>query len=214
MKNGCALLAGGKGRRMGGVNKAELILGNSTFADKIEKEMQSTGLPCYLSSAVYEQKKPLGWILVKDTVTDEEGRYIGPMGGIYTCLKKAEDDGLDGLYFAPCDAPWYDKTIIEVLARELKERYDVNCACWRTCDGRVQTVFGWYSVNMLPLFEKSIRAGRFRLRDCLKESRALVLDTASFGVPENAFLNINTKQDYEEQKTLTAKAAGTVTLQH
>ena len=82
-----------------------------TFAEKAESELSGTGMPCYLSVANYEQTIPEGWKLVKDRVRGDDGSYVGPMGGIFSCLIEASEDGLDGLFFMPCDAPEFSKEI-------------------------------------------------------------------------------------------------------
>ena len=194
IKNGCALLAGGRGCRMGEVNKARLKYEGVTFADRIMTEMKKSGLPCYISSATYEQEIPEGWNNVKDKVTDLDGRFIGPIGGIYSCLKQAEHDGLDGMFFAPCDAPFFRKDAIEKLSQLIDE--DSEAAIWCTPDGRMQTTFGWYSVKMLPIFEEDIRNGHFKILKSLEKCRLITADIYEAGIDERTFLNINTKADY------------------
>lgn len=202
MKYGCVLLAGGRGRRMGEVNKAKLEYGNRTFAGRIAGEMEKTGLPCYMSAAVYEQIVPRGWTLVRDVITDAGGGYIGPAGGIYSCLKQAETDGLEGLFFVPCDAPFFSREIIDKLAVVLDEK--TEAACWRTADGRIQTTFGWYSVKMLPMLEKEIDNGKYKLIKCLEKVRCTVISTSTADIEDRFFMNINSEEDYRdfEKKSL------------
>lgn len=194
MKYGCALLAGGRGSRMGEVNKAKLNYKDQTFAGRISGEMNKTGMPCYLSSAVYDQELPEGWKQIKDDITDSDGSFIGPMGGIYSCLKQAEADGLDGLFFAPCDAPFYQSDIIEKLVPLIDE--NTEAAVWRTSDGRMQTAYGWYSVKMLPILEKDIRNGHYKLLKAIEKCRLVTDDACKYGLDEISFSNINTRDDY------------------
>ena len=192
---GCVLLAGGSGKRMGCRNKATLEYEGRSFADRIAAELKSTGLPCYISSAAYEQSVPDGWKLVGDDVTDADGRFIGPIGGIYSCLKQAEGDGLDGLFFVPCDAPFFHKDVIKKLSSMISE--DTEAAIWRTPDDRIQTTFGWYSVNMLPIFEEDILNGHYKILKSIEKCRAIIADTCKSQMDEKAFSNINTEGDYE-----------------
>ena len=159
---GCAMLAGGQGRRMGGANKAELEYGGQTFASTVARELESTGMPCYISTAAYKQAVPKGWKAVRDEVTDPDGSYIGPMGGIYSCLVQAGKDGLDGLFFVPCDAPLYNADIIRALNTVINEtENNADAVCFRTSDGRIQTTFGWYSVRMIPAMKMDMEQGSF-----------------------------------------------------
>ena len=81
-KYGCVILAGGKGRRMGGTNKAELVMNGQTFAGMIEAELDQTGMPCYLSQGEYDQMIPEGWTKVTDLYRGCDGQYLGPAAGI------------------------------------------------------------------------------------------------------------------------------------
>lgn len=194
MRHGSALLAGGRGSRMGGVNKAELGYMGRSFAVRIAGELERTGFPCYMSIAEYDQALPEGWTAVKDEVTDSDVKHIGPMGGIYSCLKRAEADGLNGMFFAPCDAPFFRREIIERLAGSINE--ETEAACWRTSDGRIQTTFGWYSVKLIPILEEDIRNHHFKILKSIEKSKMITIDTRDYGIEEKMFLNINTEADY------------------
>lgn len=199
-KYGCAVLAGGAGKRMGGANKAALEYNGSSFLDRICSEMRRASELCYLSAANHEQPVPGGWTAVRDLLTDTEGRYIGPMGGIYSCLVRAQKDGLDGLFFAPCDAPLYTAEIHEKLSARIETRDDA--VCWRTSDGRVQTTFGWYSVRCLPALREDALAGRYKLLRTLEKLNFRAADAGEAGLSDRAFLNINSLCDYQSLKEL------------
>ena len=200
---GCALLAGGMGIRMGGMNKAKLEYDRMTFAERIESELSGTGMPCYLSVAAYDQKVPDGWTQVRDCVTDCEGKHIGPMGGIYSCLKQADRDGLKGLFFVPCDAPLYDSAVTLKLSGYIGP--DNDAVLWRTADGRLQTAFGWYSVRCLPVIEEDIAGSGYKILKTLEKLRVRTADTAEAGLDDRLFTNINNMDDYESLQTDTRR---------
>ena len=191
---GCALLAGGSGSRMGGRNKAELEHGRQTFREKIASEMSGTGMPCYLSVAAYDQKVPEGWTPVKDCVTDAEGKYIGPMGGIYSCLKQAREDGLDGLFFVPCDAPFYAAEVTLKLCGYVEPETDA--IIWKTADGRLQMTFGWYSVRCLPALEEDIANAGYKILRTVERVRCKIINTTEAGLEEKLFMNINNMEEF------------------
>lgn len=193
---GCAVLAGGSGSRMGHINKANLEYGGKTFAEAITDEMARTGLPCYMSVANYKQDVPVGWTVIKDAVTGPGGEYIGPMGGIYTCLIRAREDGLDGSFFAPCDAPFYKTEVSLKLGGYIDAATDV--ALWRTADNRLQTTFGWYSVNCIPALEKDVKNSKYKLLKTIEKLRCKVIDTAGYGLDDRVFKNINHPEDYRD----------------
>ena len=191
---GCAILAGGAGRRMGNINKADLEYGGKTFADSIMSELSNTSLPCYVSVANYEQRVPCGWKQVKDSVTSQGGGFIGPMGGIYSCLMQARKDGLDGLFFAPCDVPLYTSDAISKLAEHVDR--NVDSVIWRSGDGRLQMTFAYYSTSLIPILEKLANAGKYSMKECLDKAVVRIVDASDAGVDEKIFSNINSIEDY------------------
>ena len=193
-KYGCAVLAGGSGSRMGHINKADLEYNGRHFAETIAEEMSSMGLPCYLSIANYEQVVPAGWKAVRDAVTGQGGEYIGPIGGIYTCLIQAKEDGLDGLFFAPCDAPFYRAEASLKLGEHIAT--DTDVVLWKTADGSLQTTFGWYSVNCISVMRQDIEASKYKLLRSIDKLRCRVIDAADAGIEYSIFKNINHPEDY------------------
>lgn len=191
---GCALLAGGQGRRLGRVNKAELSYNGRTFGEILRAELETLGLPLYLSTASYAQTVPPGWTAVEDSVRDSNGSFIGPMGGIYTCLKQAERDGLAGLFFVPCDAPLFRADAIVKLGHFAAK--GGGAVLWYTPDGRDQPVFAYYAVSVLPRLEAAVRRGHYRLREFLNEVSCRRVDARAMGVPETYFINVNDLDEY------------------
>ena len=196
---GCAILAGGAGKRMGHINKAELEYGEKTFVECIMAEMKRMGMPCYLSTARYRQNVPDGWINVRDRVSGEDGVYIGPMGGIYSCLLQASADGLDGVFFVPCDAPRFTSEITCKLSDYI--RPDTDAVLWRSADGKLQTTFGWYSVSCIPAMKEEIDSSKYKLVRMLSKVRCVIIDTAEAGIEDVLFSNINSPEDYQKLRS-------------
>ena len=221
---GCAVLAGGVGSRMGGVNKALLPVGKSvsaigdeTILERIARILDGTGMPCCLSVAAYEQDVPDGWTVVPDadylrgicSLPDEKGSAVaGPLGGIYACLCKAAEEGIDGLFFVPCDAPHYEADVIEKMLPHLKQNSahteeagsnPTDAVIWTTADGRQQVAFGWYSVSCLPVLHRQLAGGHYKVREALAKLQVKELRAAEEGVPEERFRNLNTPDDLEKR---------------
>ncbi|MBQ6489411.1 MAG: NTP transferase domain-containing protein [Solobacterium sp.] len=195
-KYGCVLLAGGKGSRMGGTNKAELIINGQTFAGMIEAELDQTGMPCYMSQGAYDQEIPEGWTKVTDLYQGSDGQYLGPAAGICSSLVQAEKDGLDGIFCVPCDAPFFEAGMIGKLQQFITE--DTDAVCIRTSGGHIQTVFGWYSVHCIGLMVKALQNGNRKLISVLEQLSFRVIDAADAGISERCFTNINRREDYEK----------------
>ncbi|MBQ6621839.1 MAG: NTP transferase domain-containing protein [Mogibacterium sp.] len=199
---GCVLLAGGSGKRFGYRNKALLEYNDETFAARIIREMEGTGLPCFLSAAAYEQEVPAGWTLVKDETCDEHGHYIGPMGGLLACLKVAKEMGLDGLFLSPCDAPLYSAELAEKLSCYIDDEHDA--VIWQSQSGRLQTTFGYYAVTCIPVLEQEIGQGLYKMQKFLEKIRTRIVPTEEAGIDDQLFMNINSAEEYA---ALLGKAA-------
>ena len=75
----------------------------------------------------------------------------GPLGGIYSCLKQT---GLDGLFFVSCDMPLFASYLGKRALMEAGDKWDA--VIWKTRDGRIHPVCGWYSARCLPVLEKQL----------------------------------------------------------
>ena len=204
-RSGCAVLAGGAGKRMGKLNKAELDLGGQTFLSGICSEFEKAGFRGYISVANYEQKAPEGWIPVKDSVTGPEGEFIGPTGGICSCLKQAEKEGLEGLFIVPCDAPFYSSGLIRVLADEIDRDAGCDAVIVKTPDGKLQTTFGWYSVRCIDAFQEDALSGKYKILKTLEKLRCKFVSSRDAGINDKCFMNINNLKDYSRLSTEVKK---------
>ena len=103
------VLAGGKSRRMG-TDKAGLMLGESTFLEKILGSMEGIfpeRLVAGRSQAMAGPAVYADTLFVPDVRKDS-----GPLGGIYTALLLCKSPWA---LFVSCDAPLMDREILEKL---------------------------------------------------------------------------------------------------
>ena len=187
---GIAVLAGGGGKRMGGVSKADLPLGSGTFMDGICTEIRKLCRPSYLSVARYEVDCPESWKIVPDRIYGPDGDFIGPIGGLLSLLKEAAEDGLDGLFTVPCDMPLFRKEVAALMMAGAEDK-QADAYLWRTRDGRLHPVCGYYSVAAIPVIERQIAKGNYRLRSLSDLLNAVVWETSAVHIPDRWFLNIN-----------------------
>lgn len=189
---GCVLMAGGRGRRMGNMDKARLSFQNVPFGARICQEAEKLGMPGYISTAAYPWEERPGWELVEDEIRDGQGQFIGPMGGLLSCLKRAREAGLDGLYTVPCDMPFFHKEQMRLLEPAPGE----DGAVWRTRDGRIHPLCGYYRVSCIPCIEAMAERGEYRMRSLLEGLSVRVQDTSGPHIPDRWFANINRIGDY------------------
>lgn len=198
-RSGCVILSGGRGRRMGFVDKGELTYRGRSFRALIGSQLEELGLPCFLSAAEYELQAGMAeeengsvWQVIQDDITDVNGQYIGPMGGIFSCLTKT---GLDGILVVSCDMPFFRREMADALLREAEDgRYDA--VIWKTRDGRLHPVCAYYSNTCLPAFREAIEEKDYRMMHFLSHTVYKELETADTHIPDSWFTNVNRPEVY------------------
>lgn len=200
-KYGCVLLTGGRGRRMGGVDKSALIYEGETFGARIGQQLEMLGYPCYRSEAFRDSFPENGgkgkWTVLRDIVTDREGGFIGPMGGIWSCFQQI---GAQRLFFVSCDMPLFRREMALLLLEAAGEEEDWDALLWRTRDGRIHPVCGWYSISCLSVLEKALQKGNYRMMDFLSGLNCRIMDTSRAHIPDSWFANVNHPEVYAKLK--------------
>ena len=177
---GCVLLKGGKSSRMGGNDKAGLLYKGKSFGKRIKDELEQLGLPLFVSEA----KKGTDPHAIPDLIPE-----AGPLGGIYSCLKQT---GLAGLFFVSCDMPLFRSYLGKRALEEAGKETGLDAVIWKTRDGRIHPVCGWYSASCLPVLEKQLLEKNGKVRDLLGKLQVKILETEKEHVPDGWFTNVNT----------------------
>ena len=97
------------------------------------------------------------------TVVEDDVKEIGPMGGIYSCLKRSSTRY--NIVLA-CDMPLVNGELMTRLL-DTTATYD---AIVPLVNGWPEPLYAIYNVSIIPMLETFIRAGRYSLKQILKES--------------------------------------------
>lgn len=183
---GALVLSGGRGSRMGGVEKALLLLNGETILHRLERELApfrekllSTNDPALARGTSFRP------------VPDRQ-RDRGPLEGIAAGLSAAQSPALLVL---PCDMPGYTAALGEWLLARGKE--DWPAWVCKAEDG-LHPLCGVYTKAALPVLEQCLDEGIFQVRRALKLLGGRVLDTAGSPFPPEVFANLNTPEDLEQ----------------
>ncbi len=191
------ILAGGQGRRLGGVDKARLELGgvalHAIVAGKLSRSCKSL--------VVAAPVKPLwadaaGIGFVQD-VSAPDGTSLGPVGGLLGALRYLASAAQDGcLVTAPVDVPFFPEVVIGALSEGL---HGHRGAVLRAA-GRLQPVFGAWRATVLADLEALVwNENEFALHRIVDRLGAAIIDCDDAG---DAFLNINTADDLNRARNL------------
>ena len=175
------LLAGGKSRRMGR-DKACLEFSGMSLFDRALGLLQKN-----FSALLIAGERP---DLARPEVPALADIYPGSaLGGLYTGLKAATTDWI---FVAPCDMPYPDQRIVELL---LQHRAGFDAVVPRTPAG-YEPVFALYHKNCLPQMEAMLRQDQFRIYDFYQRINIRYLDPPELPKGwQRSLININTPKD-------------------
>ncbi|MHB8494198.1 MAG: molybdenum cofactor guanylyltransferase MobA [Casimicrobiaceae bacterium] len=181
------VLAGGQGRRMGGVDKGLVELDGKPLAQHVIARLApQVGTVLVNANQNAQRYAAFGYPVVADAV----GGFAGPLAGLHAGMMQAR-----GTYVAtaPCDSPFLPADLVSRLAAALVAEH-AQLAVARTFD-QPHPVFALVRRDTLPHLTAFLEAG----------GRKIDLWYATLGVVEarfddeaDAFRNINTREELRD----------------
>ena len=178
------LLAGGMSRRMG-QEKGKLKIGDR-FLYQYPLRILETLCDEILISTCKNFTPPLAFPTVCDEVTG-----IGPMGGIYTCLKKSSNDLNIVLSY---DMPLVNQELLKHLIQE-NQSHDIVLPALQ--ENKPEPLCGIYRKSVADVFRDLIGKKMYavyRVLPLVNSKTVLIDDRMPFYHPD-IFLNINQESD-------------------
>ncbi|HEX8961937.1 MAG TPA: molybdenum cofactor guanylyltransferase MobA [Rhodocyclaceae bacterium] len=177
------VLAGGLGRRMGGVDKGlQLLNGRPMVAWVLERLERQVGRVMINANQNAEVYRGFG----HDVIADRVGGFAGPLAGLHSGLSACKTDLLAS---APCDSPFLPLDLVAQLHRGL-EREGAEVAVARS-DGKLQSVFLLARCTVLNSLETFLASGGRKI-----DAWFASLTVATVEFPEvEGFANINTREE-------------------
>lgn len=186
------ILAGGMGRRMGGIDKGLQNFKQAPLAlhalMRISGQVGNVLLNANRNIAVYEG---FGVPVVCDKHTD----YAGPLAGMHAALSEIREPFL---VTVPCDVPLLPFDLVEKLSKPFATDPDLQLTVAST-QGRTHPVFCMMRTHVLESLEQFITGGGRKIDAWYAK---LKFQTVEFD-DETAFHNVNT---IEELKALEKQA--------
>ena len=204
------VLAGGESSRYG-APKALATVGGVRIVDRVIAALRRVTAEIIVSANEPALFRDLGLPVYPD---EREG--LGPLGGIYTTLRRARQAGRPGILAAACDMPFPSA---ELLARlrdvafpggEAAGAPDVVVPASRGPRG-IEPLFAAYRTGCLPALDDALAEGDRRMIGF--HSRVTVHtismeEVATFCDPAVAFMNVNTPEDRERADAVAERREG------
>jgi molybdopterin-guanine dinucleotide biosynthesis protein A len=196
------ILAGGRGARMGGIDKGLQNFRGLPLALQTLMRLQLQSLPLQevlinanRNLAAYES---LGVPVWPDSLDD----YAGPLAGFLTGLERCETPLL---LTVPCDTPLFPLDLAERLHQALlAEDADLAMAAAPEGDGKVrpQPVFCLLKVDLLESLVAFTQAGGRKIDAWTGQHRCALVPFDQAGDSLQAFANVNTLQELQQLESL------------
>ncbi|HEY6896094.1 MAG TPA: molybdenum cofactor guanylyltransferase MobA [Rhodocyclaceae bacterium] len=190
------LLAGGMGRRMGGVDKGLLQLDGRPMAAWVLDRLQ----PQVAALMINANRNPQDWEgFGHPVVADRIEGFAGPLAGVHAGLSAC---ATPLMVTAPCDSPFLPQDLVQRLAAALTVVH-ADLAVVRS-EGRMQPVFALMRREVLPGLEEFLLGGGRKIEDWFVRLHVAVVDFDD----ESAFANINTPEELAALHPVPPKAGG------
>jgi molybdopterin-guanine dinucleotide biosynthesis protein A len=177
------ILAGGRGSRLGGVDKAFVELNGqpliACLLARLRPQAERIAISANSDATRFDA-------FALDVLPDGALAGYGPLAGVATGLQWAEQQGAESLVTLPVDTPFIPLDLLERLSPA------TSVAVYR---GRQHHLVAHWQVSALPGLLRFLQTGApFKVRDFLSLCAARQID---FEAEADPFLNINTPEDLD-----------------
>ena len=151
----CVILAGGKGRRMGGKEKGLINLLDRPLISYVLEKVSGKAAPIALNiNTNFEKFKNFGYEILEDPLKG----HLGPLVGILASLNWAKKIKQKWVLTLPCDTPFLPQNLIESLLKVKNENPDVDLVVAKSRGFNHPVIALWKTDNNLIL-KKAIEEG-------------------------------------------------------
>lgn len=184
------VLAGGQGRRMGGVDKGlQVLQGRPMSAWVVKRLAPQVDELLINANRNAERYTKFGYRVVADRIPD----FAGPLAGLHAALSAATHPWVAT---APCDSPFLPDDLVSRLATAMRTA-DADLAVARTFD-QPHPVFCLCKREVLPHLTAYLQSGERKFDRWYATLKAVEVP---FDDVASAFENINTREELQRFDT-------------
>ena len=192
------ILAGGRGRRMGGIDK-----GLAPFAGRPLIEWVMDALAPQVGSLIISanRNQEIYARYGVAVISDLDPGFSGPLAGMCSAMRTARTDWI---LTVPCDGPFLPS---DLANRLIDAMMAADAPAAAATDGeRIQPVYALLPVGLEGELSADLAAGTHKVADWIMRHRPALAD---FSAQPNAFANINSPADAEQMVPDTEGTART-----
>ncbi len=193
------ILAGGQGRRMGGVDKGLQIFRGKRLVDHVyERLAPQVGGIIINANQNHDAYKSFGVRVVSDAI----GNFAGPLAGLHAGLSVSRRPYLASV---PCDSPFLPEDLVERLMARLNES-GAELAVAKTGD-QPHPVFCLARRSVLDHLTNFLKGGGRKIDAWYASLDVVEVD---FDDEAGAFSNINTREELANLEDVTTEVGTTL----
>jgi molybdopterin-guanine dinucleotide biosynthesis protein A len=189
-----AIIAGGEGTRLGGVEKAALEVGGRSIAARTVEVARAA-----FARVVVVANAPGVWSTLGVDVVPDLFRGAGPLAGVHAALIAAPE--AEAVVCVGGDLPFVAPALLALL-RDHEARAS---AVVPRVGGKAEPLLARYGRECLPVIEARLRAGQRAAHELFDAVATTWLDEPALRVvdPElRSLLNVNTPEDLAQARAL------------
>ncbi len=177
------ILAGGKGRRLGGQDKGLVEYHGKPLIEhvltRIKPQLDTIIINANRNQDIYTR---YGFPVISDELSD----FQGPLAGFASAMKYVKTDYILTL---PCDGPALPVDLVQRMREQLNLCTEDNCMTVAHDGKRIQPVYALIPVSLQHSLEHFLATGERKIDLWYAEQHIKLVD---FSAEKDAFLNINT----------------------
>jgi molybdopterin-guanine dinucleotide biosynthesis protein A len=201
-----AILAGGRGTRLGGVDKSALVIDGQRLIDRQLAVLGRLADHLLIVATQPGRFAALGVPVVSDLVPDS-----GALGGLHTAISAASSDLT---LVVACDMPFLTEAFLQRVVEGAGPDVDAAVPC---VDGRLHPLAAAYRRTCLPPLARRLEARRLRVVDFLSDVtvRQIGQEELTALDPDGTVLfNVNTPDDVAVAAALADRVRRNQRLDH
>ena len=194
------ILAGGRARRMGGIDKGSIRIGGATILERVLTRLRGQCARLVLNANAEAAPFPVDVPIVADSVAD----FPGPLAGILAGLDfaAAQMPEIAWVVSVPSDCPFLPRDLVSRL-HQARHAAGTALAC-ATSAGRQHPVVGLWPLGLREALRHALtQEGAHKVGEW---SARYPLAVAEWPIePLDPFFNVNTPEDIGEAERLAAR---------
>lgn len=185
------VLAGGEGRRLGGLDKGLVVWQQRPLVSHMIDALAPLVAPVIISA----NRSLSRYQTLVERVVEDDARYRlqGPLAGLLAGLLAARSEGKKAVLVCPCDTPDAESAMLAHLCHIWKSEPDR--AVVAASEGRTHPLHGVFPVTMAPQLTRWLDSGERRVQGFVMDVGAHQVDCDRW---RQSFINRNRPQDLDQ----------------